>query len=194
MPTLWFCLVAIMIAVYVLLDGFDLGAGIVHLGVAHTDAERRAVLSTIGPVWDANEVWLLAAAASSSSRFRFLRFKLQWILFAADDGVVAVDSARAYPWNSEATFPGRYGRRSGMLCFVCPAGCWRFFTARRWGTSCAACRLTRKGISSSHCGRISGSGKIPAFSTGTRYWLDWPHTWLWRSMARCGWLTKPKAK
>ena len=38
MPTLWFCLVAFMIAMYVLLDGFDLGAGIVHLGVARTDA------------------------------------------------------------------------------------------------------------------------------------------------------------
>jgi len=61
METIWFCLVAIMIAVYVLLDGFDLGAGIIHLGVARGDAERRAVLATIGPVWDGNEVWLLAA-------------------------------------------------------------------------------------------------------------------------------------
>ena len=42
METLWFCLVAVMIAVYVVLDGFDLGAGIVHLFVARTDAERRA--------------------------------------------------------------------------------------------------------------------------------------------------------
>ncbi len=64
MGAAWFCLVALMLAAYVLLDGFDLGVGILHLGVAHTDAERRAVISTIGPVWDANEVWLLAAGGT----------------------------------------------------------------------------------------------------------------------------------
>lgn len=91
MPTLWFCLVAVMLAVYVLLDGFDLGAGIVHLGVAHTDAERRAVLSTIGPVWDANEVWLLASGgvlffafpvlyASSFSGFYLPLMMVLWLL------------------------------------------------------------------------------------------------------------------
>ena len=64
MSAAWFCLVALMLAAYVLLDGFDLGAGILHLGIARTDAERRAVISTIGPVWDANEVWLLAAGGT----------------------------------------------------------------------------------------------------------------------------------
>ncbi|HUO33730.1 MAG TPA: cytochrome d ubiquinol oxidase subunit II [Candidatus Acidoferrum sp.] len=64
METIWFCLVAVMIAIYVVLDGFDLGAGIIHLGVARTDAERRAVLAAIGPVWDGNEVWLLAAGGT----------------------------------------------------------------------------------------------------------------------------------
>ena len=58
--TLWFCLVAIMIAGYAVLDGFDLGAGIVHLFVARSDAERRSVLASVGPVWDGNEVWLVA--------------------------------------------------------------------------------------------------------------------------------------
>jgi len=64
METVWYCLIAAMIAVYVLLDGFDLGAGIVHLVVAKSDAERRQVLRTIGPVWDGNEVWLLAAGGT----------------------------------------------------------------------------------------------------------------------------------
>lgn len=62
--TVWFCLVAIMIAGYVVLDGFDLGAGIVHLFVARTDRERRIVLRSIGPVWDGNEVWLLAGGGT----------------------------------------------------------------------------------------------------------------------------------
>src|SRR5712692_9850035 len=53
-----------MLALYVVLDGFDLGAGILHLFVARTDAERRQVLRTIGPVWDGNEVWLLAAGGT----------------------------------------------------------------------------------------------------------------------------------
>jgi cytochrome bd ubiquinol oxidase subunit II len=64
MGTIWFCLVAFMIAVYVLLDGFDLGAGAIHLWVAKTDEERRQVLASIGPVWDGNEVWLIAAGGT----------------------------------------------------------------------------------------------------------------------------------
>ncbi len=64
METIWFCLVAIMVAMYVLLDGFDLGAGAIHLLVAKTDEERRQVLASIGPVWDGNEVWLLAAGGT----------------------------------------------------------------------------------------------------------------------------------
>jgi len=64
METVWFCLVAIMIAAYVVLDGFDLGAGAVHFLVAKTDAERRLVVRSIGPVWDGNEVWLLAAGGT----------------------------------------------------------------------------------------------------------------------------------
>jgi cytochrome bd ubiquinol oxidase subunit II len=62
--TIWFCLVAMMLAVYVLLDGFDLGAGSIHLWVAKTDNERRQVLASIGPVWDGNEVWLIAAGGT----------------------------------------------------------------------------------------------------------------------------------
>src|SRR6266851_6780815 len=61
METIWFTLVALMLTVFVVLDGFDFGAGILHLLVAKTDAERRTVLGAIGPVWDGNEVWLIAS-------------------------------------------------------------------------------------------------------------------------------------
>jgi len=64
METIWFMLVAVMIAVYVVLDGFDLGAGIIQLLVARTERERRQVLRSIGPVWDGNEVWLLAGGGT----------------------------------------------------------------------------------------------------------------------------------
>src|SRR5260370_3087307 len=51
-----------MLAVYGVLDGFDFGVGSLHRLVARTDDERRTVLAAIGPVWDGNEVWLVAAA------------------------------------------------------------------------------------------------------------------------------------
>jgi cytochrome bd ubiquinol oxidase subunit II len=61
MATVWFAIVSAMLATYVVLDGFDFGAGIVHRFVARTDKERQTVLAAIGPVWDGNEVWLIAA-------------------------------------------------------------------------------------------------------------------------------------
>ena len=53
-----------MFAIYAVLDGFDMGVGIIHLIVAKTDAERRILLESIGPVWDGNEVWLIAAGGT----------------------------------------------------------------------------------------------------------------------------------
>ncbi|CAI4031036.1 Cytochrome bd oxidase, subunit II [Nitrospira tepida] len=61
METLWFVLLAFMLTVYVVLDGFDFGTGIVYLFVARADEERRALLAAIGPVWNGNEVWLIAS-------------------------------------------------------------------------------------------------------------------------------------
>jgi cytochrome d ubiquinol oxidase subunit II len=56
---IWFVLFLIIIAGYLILDGFDLGVGILHLYVARTDTERRISINSIGPVWDGNEVWLI---------------------------------------------------------------------------------------------------------------------------------------
>jgi cytochrome d ubiquinol oxidase subunit II len=61
MPTAWFAALALMLTTYAVLDGFDFGAGIVHFLVAKTDDERRTVIGAIGPYWDGNEVWLIAA-------------------------------------------------------------------------------------------------------------------------------------
>jgi len=72
MVFIWFWLVAIMITGYVVLDGFDLGAGILHLVIAHTDPERRTVIRTIGPVWDGNEVWLIAGGGTLFFAFPLL--------------------------------------------------------------------------------------------------------------------------
>ena len=55
----WFVLFILIIAGYLILDGFDMGVGILLLPLARTDAERRTFLNSIGPVWDGNEVWLV---------------------------------------------------------------------------------------------------------------------------------------
>jgi cytochrome d ubiquinol oxidase subunit II len=70
--TIWFVLVALMLTAYVVLDGFDLGAGALHLWLARTEDERRTVIRTIGPVWDGNEVWLLAGGGTLYFAFPLL--------------------------------------------------------------------------------------------------------------------------
>ncbi|HEX4759087.1 MAG TPA: cytochrome d ubiquinol oxidase subunit II [Terracidiphilus sp.] len=72
MGVIWFWLVAVMIVGYVVLDGFDLGVGVLHLFLVRTEAERRATLGSIGPVWDGNEVWLLAGGGTLYFAFPLL--------------------------------------------------------------------------------------------------------------------------
>jgi cytochrome d ubiquinol oxidase subunit II len=62
--TLFFCFLTFLLAAYVILDGYDLGAGMLHLRIARGDEERRQVLATIGPLWDGNEVYLVAAGGT----------------------------------------------------------------------------------------------------------------------------------
>jgi cytochrome bd ubiquinol oxidase subunit II len=88
---LWYAIVAGMLTVFVLLDGYDFGAGMLHRWVARDDGERRRVLAAIGPFWDGNEVWLLAAGgalflafpavlAAGLSGFYFAIFLVLWCL------------------------------------------------------------------------------------------------------------------
>jgi cytochrome d ubiquinol oxidase subunit II len=88
---IWFGIAAVVVALYVVLDGFDFGAGTLHLFVARTDAERRQVLGAIGPFWDGNEVWLLAGGgvlflafprvlAVGLSGFYFAIMLVLWVL------------------------------------------------------------------------------------------------------------------
>ena len=72
MGTLWFWIVAVMLVAYVVLDGFDIGAGIVYLFVARSEEERQQAMRSIGPFWDGNEVWLLAAGGTLFFAFPLL--------------------------------------------------------------------------------------------------------------------------
>ena len=72
MGFIWFSLVAIMIVAYVVLDGFDLGVGIMQHLLARTDLDRQIMLRSIGPVWDGNEVWLIAGGGTLYFAFPLL--------------------------------------------------------------------------------------------------------------------------
>ena len=98
METLWFVIVALMLVAYVVLDGFDIGAGIIHLIAGRNDEQRRTIIRAIGPVWDGNEVWLLAAGgtlyfafpllyASSFSGFYLPLMMVLWLLMLRAIGI-----------------------------------------------------------------------------------------------------------
>ena len=72
MGFVWFWIVAVMIAAYVVLDGFDLGVGILSPFLARREDERRMLIRSIGPVWDGNEVWLLAGGGTLYFAFPLL--------------------------------------------------------------------------------------------------------------------------
>jgi cytochrome d ubiquinol oxidase subunit II len=59
LSVIWFFIAGVLLAGYAVLDGFDLGVGILHPFVAHDDTERRISMNSIGPLWDGNEVWLV---------------------------------------------------------------------------------------------------------------------------------------
>src|SRR3954452_14126490 len=68
--TLWFILLGVLLAGYAILDGFDLGVGI--LGpIAKNDHERRIMLNSIGPIWDGNEVWLVTFGGALFAAFPY---------------------------------------------------------------------------------------------------------------------------
>lgn len=105
---IWFVILNILLIGYAILDGFDLGVGILHPFVAKTDMERRLVMNSIGPLWDGNEVWLVTfggalfamfpnAYASIFSAF-YLPFML--LLFALIFRAVSLEfrSKRQYPF------------------------------------------------------------------------------------------------
>src|SRR5437868_7747848 len=124
METVWFILVALMITAYVILDGFDLGAGVLHLIIARTDAERRTVIRTIGPVWDGNEVFLLAGGgtlffafpalyASSFSGFSLPLCIVLWLLIGRAIGIEFRHHLDSEVWTS--FFDGCFSIASALL-------------------------------------------------------------------------------
>ncbi len=66
---IWYVLLGVLLCGYAILDGFDLGVGILHPFIAKNDQERRLVMNSIGPLWDGNEVWLVTFGGALFAAF-----------------------------------------------------------------------------------------------------------------------------
>ncbi len=124
MQTLWFWLVSVMVAIYAVMDGFDFGSGILHLFVARTNTERREVLGAIGPLWDGNEVWLLAGGgalflafpkvlAAGFSGFYLAMFMVLWTLLLRGIAIEFRSHVRDAMWR--AFWDGTFALSSILL-------------------------------------------------------------------------------
>jgi len=124
MGFIWFWLVAVMIVGYVVLDGFDLGVGVLHLFLCHTESDRRTTLASIGPVWDGNEVWLLAGGgtlyfafpllyASAFSGFYLPLMIVLWLLVLRGISIELRNHIDVGVWR--ALLDGVFGMASALL-------------------------------------------------------------------------------
>jgi cytochrome bd ubiquinol oxidase subunit II len=124
MGFIWFWLVAIMIVMYVLLDGFDLGVGILHPFIAKTEEERGISVRSIGPVWDGNEVWLLAGGgtlyfafpllyASAFSGFYLALMVVLWLLIIRGASIELRSQVQIAVWRT--FFDGMFFLSSALL-------------------------------------------------------------------------------
>jgi cytochrome d ubiquinol oxidase subunit II len=127
LEAIWYALLALMLTVYVVLDGFDLGAGMSHLLVGRSDAERRTVLATIGPVWDGNEVWLIVsggtlffafprAYATAFSGFYLPLMLVLWLVIGRGLSIEFRGQWDNPLWRS--FFDGLFAVSSALLAFV----------------------------------------------------------------------------
>ena len=121
---LWFFLIFLLIAGYFVLDGFDLGAGVLYPFVAKSERDKAVVRRSIGPVWDGNEVWLLTAGGA---------------LFAAFPPAYATTFSGFYPAGTT-----RSGRARGTPASSWGRSCRRCFWAWPWATSTRASPWTRR--------------------------------------------------
>src|SRR6185312_17050834 len=117
MGFIWFWIVAVMIVAYVVFDGFDIGVGILHPFVARSEQERQISVRSIGPVWDGNEVWLIAVGgtlyfafpllyASAFSGFYLALMIVLWLLILRALGVELRMHIESHVWR--AFFDGMF--------------------------------------------------------------------------------------
>src|SRR5665647_3767142 len=129
--TVWFLLIALLWVGYFVLEGFDFGVGMLLPFVSRDEADRRAVLTTLGPVWDGNEVWLLVAGGATFAAFpewyatMFSGFYLPLLLIL----VALIVRVVAFEWRSKID-DDRWRRRADRALIV---GSW--VPAVLWGVA-----------------------------------------------------------
>ncbi len=121
--TIWFVLIAIFWVVFLVLEGFDFGVGMLHTIVGRTDTERRVALNTIGPWWDGNEVWLVIAGASMFAAFPGWYATMFSALYLALLIVLAALMGRGVAMEFKGKRDGRRWRRTGRGASR-SAACW----------------------------------------------------------------------
>ena len=183
MGTLWFWIVAVMLVAYVVLDGFDIGAGIVYLFVARSEEERQQAMRSIGPFWDGNEVWLLAAGgtlffafpllyASAFSGFYLPLMIVLWLLILRALSVELRGHSGEPLWR--AFFDAVFTFSSVLLAI---------FYGAASPTSFAESPSARTITSSCRSGPTGAPARIPESSTGT------PSPAAWLALVALAWPT-----
>jgi cytochrome d ubiquinol oxidase subunit II len=114
---IWFILFIVIVGGYLILDGFDMGVGILHLVAARNDTERRTLLNSIGPVWDGNEVWLILGGGVLFAIFPFAYASLFSGLYVAFMLVLVVLIFRAVTLEFRSQREGRTWRTSWDWAF-----------------------------------------------------------------------------
>jgi cytochrome d ubiquinol oxidase subunit II len=116
LDTLWSVIIAVLWVGFFVLEGFDFGVGVLHTIVAKTDAERAAALSTIGPWWDGNEVWLIVAGAGTFAAFPGWYATMFSALYLALLLVLAALMARGVAFEFTRKSEDRRWRRTWTWC------------------------------------------------------------------------------
>lgn len=138
LPTWWFLVIGGLITGYGVLDGFDLGAGALHLFFKKEES-RRLVLNAIGPVWDGNEVWLVIAGGALFAGFPLVygvvlsTFYVPFMLFL----VALIFRAISIEFRSKKH--GYGGGRCGISATPFPAPALRYYLDWCWAISYMDC-------------------------------------------------------
>lgn len=114
----WYILFVVIIAGYLIMDGFDLGVGILHLFLAKNDQERRIMLNSIGPVWDGNEVWLVLGGGVLFAAFPLVYASLFSGFYAAMMLVLLVLILRTVAIEFRSKRPSARWRRTWDIVFA----------------------------------------------------------------------------